>query len=114
MLFGCSELPKINARIQCAAGETRFDLVLASPRPACWFFWGRRRLYAGETSGYIKAGGREIHQSQPRLARIIGQFIPIVIARVCRATMQKGPALARPGLLYLVAGTGFEPVTFGL
>ncbi len=50
-------------------------------------FWGRRRLCAGETSGYIKAGDREIHQSQPRLARIIGQFILIVIARVCRAKM---------------------------
>ena len=88
----------------------------------CWqargqlvgIFWGRRRLYAGETSGYIQAGDNEIHQSQPRLARIIGQFIPIVIAHVYRAKMQKGPALARPGLLYLVAGTGFEPVTFGL
>ena len=78
------------------------------------FFWGRRHLCAGETSGYIKAEDHEIHQSQPRLARIIGQFIPIVIARVCWAKMQKGPALERPGLLYLVAGTGFEPVTFGL
>jgi hypothetical protein len=44
MLFGCSELPKINARIQCAAGEKRFDLVLASPRPACWYFLGPQAL----------------------------------------------------------------------
>ncbi len=103
-------MPAVNAP------QAKHDLIW------CWqargqlvgIFWGRRRLYAGETSGYIKAGDREIHQSQPRLARIIGQFIPIVIARVCRATMQKGAALARPGLWYLVAGTGFEPVTFGL
>ena len=47
------------------------------------FFWGRRHLCAGETSGYIKAEDHEIHQSQPRLARIIGQFIAVVIARVC-------------------------------
>jgi hypothetical protein len=52
MLFGCSKLPKINARFQDGAGKHDLVLVLASPWPACWFFiWGRRRLGAGETGG---------------------------------------------------------------
>ena len=55
------------------------------------FFWGRRHLCAGETSGYIKAEDHEIHQSQPRLARIIGQFIAVVIARVCIVVSAERP-----------------------
>ena len=81
------------------APQAKHDLIW------CWqargqlvgIFWGRRRLYAGETSGYIKAGDREIHQSQPRLARIIGQFIPIVIARVCWAKNAKRPGACEAG-----------------
>jgi hypothetical protein len=55
------------------------------------FFWGRRHLCAGETSGYIKAEDHEIYQSQPRLARIIGQFIAVVIARVCIVVSAERP-----------------------
>ena len=61
------------------------------------FFWGRRRFYASETSGYIKAGDREIHQSQPRLARIIGQFIAVVIARVCIVVSAERPGSDETG-----------------
>ncbi len=47
------------------APQAKHDLIW------CWqargqlvgIFWGRRRLYAGETSGYIKTGDREILQS---------------------------------------------------
>ena len=71
----------------------------------CWqargqlvgIFWGRRRFYASETSGYIKAGDREIHQSQPRLARIIGQFIAVVIARVCIVVSAERPGSDETG-----------------
>jgi hypothetical protein len=61
------------------------------------FFWGRRHLCAGETSGYIKAEDHEIYQSQPRLARIIGQFIAVVIARVCIVVSAERPGSDKTG-----------------
>ena len=61
------------------------------------FFWGRRHLCAGETSGYIKAEDHEICQSQPRLARIIGQFIAVVIARVCIVVSAERPGSDKTG-----------------
>ena len=113
MLFGCSKLPKINARFQDGAGKHDLVLVLASPWPACWFFiWGRRRLGAGETGGQraelqklpvptaTGADYRAVHR---------GCHCPCV-----QTTQKQSPALFRPGLSKLVAGTGFEPVTFGL
>jgi len=50
--------------------------------------------------------------------RIIGQLTPDVIApwyktNKARHTNNKA-RIIDPGLWYLVAGTGFEPVTFGL
>jgi hypothetical protein len=76
------------------APQAKHDLIWCwqGRGPLVGIFWGCGRLYAGETSGYIKTGDHKILQSQPRLARIIGQFIAIVIARVRRAKKQKGPA----------------------
>ena len=73
------------------APQAKHDLIWCwqARGPLIGIFWGCGRLYAGETSGYIKTRDHKILQSQPRLARIIGQFIAIVIARVCRAEMQK-------------------------
>ena len=100
MLFGCSELPKINARVQIAVGETRSGYGAGKPvASSLIFIWGCGHSGAGETDG-----GMTWRPQHPLAPTATGADYRAVDRgchdlRGLHAQMYKSPALSSPGLL---------------
>ncbi|MEY5002290.1 MAG: hypothetical protein RL678_99 [Pseudomonadota bacterium] len=90
MLFGCSELPKIKTCIDPAAGEKTFSLW-------CWQARGQLVDFLSGAAGgcvpvrltVVRSAPYRAAPPEPRLARIIGQFTAVVIARAVAPDKQK-------------------------